>query len=160
MQVDMYVYTCKPSSCGLDKQAYHMRRCVLTARASNGTAEHNAHSRESLSPHPLGQAHCSFYLLIFTLWSYIFFASLCLNLLNSSRVHLSVAILIATHLKYSQPLTLSFIPSHSLPPFLSLGAHCTQECIKLALYLFCQLAASALPAMPSIWDTIDLKRKQ
>lgn len=42
----LYVYMCIPFSCGLDKQAYHMWRCVLTARANKGTAELDARGKD------------------------------------------------------------------------------------------------------------------
>lgn len=44
------MYMCEPLSCGLDKQAHHMRWCVLTAGANKGTAELDARGKDWLPP--------------------------------------------------------------------------------------------------------------
>lgn len=58
---------CIRSSCGLDKQAYHMWWHVLTASANKGTAELGARGKEQLSPTHLDKLAVVFTFFVFTL---------------------------------------------------------------------------------------------
>lgn len=138
----MYICMCKcmPSSCGLDKQAHHMWRCVLTAWSNKGYSRARCLWQTMTLAHPHGQTRCSFNLLVFTLEPYIFF-------------------FLSKSLQYSLFLSASFfikcfhLLSHSILSYTDTLSRCglaQRNAVKLAFYLSYQPAASVLPAMPSI----------